>query len=148
MINMECSLRSGFADHRAYQTCPDKKPKAQKNVEDRGRGERGHRTLAAGTEREQEKCLMPRGARIHVSLLLQKYMRLKIFKKRYLIHAGNRLGIGFKNRLLPPPALKALREVVGFKIKNPRPIRRCLESSGPEPRRSHLFNYLRYSARV
>lgn len=129
------------------KTCPDKKPKTQKNVRIEVAESGVPRTHAAAPEREQEKKPhAPEERSIHVNHLHQKYMRLKIFKKRYLIHAGNRLGIGIKKRLIPSPRLmKALREVVGFKEKIlarlPEVLLEILrDQSLDDPT---LFNYLR-----
>ena len=53
-----------------------------------------------------------------INQLFNKYKSLKLFKKRYLIHANNRLGIGFQKRLIPGKRLlKALRDIVSYQEK-------------------------------
>ncbi len=47
-----------------------------------------------------------------------KYKATKFFKKRYLIHANNRLGIGLHKRLIPAKKLvKALRDIMSYQEK-------------------------------
>jgi hypothetical protein len=51
-------------------------------------------------------------------LIYQKYKSTKLFRKRYLIHANNRLGIGIYKRLIPTKRLiKLLRDIVSYQEK-------------------------------
>ena len=81
-----------------------------------------------------------------INQLFSKYKSLKLFKKRYLIHANNRLGIGFQKRLIPGRRLlKAFREIVSFQEKIlarlPAILMEILKDETIEDA-SH-FNYLR-----
>ncbi len=54
----------------------------------------------------------------YVDDIYRKYKKLKLFKKRYLIHVNNRIGIGFQKRLIPNKRLiKALRDVIAIQEK-------------------------------
>ena len=55
---------------------------------------------------------------IFINQLFNKYKSTKLFRKRYLIHVNNRLGIGIQKRLIPGKRLmKALREIISFQEK-------------------------------
>jgi hypothetical protein len=55
---------------------------------------------------------------IFVNQLFNKYKSAKLFKKRYLIHVNNSLGIGIQKRLIPGKRLmKVLREIISFQEK-------------------------------
>ncbi|MBN2039226.1 MAG: hypothetical protein JW864_04235 [Spirochaetes bacterium] len=54
----------------------------------------------------------------YINILYYKYKLTKLFKKRYLIHVNNRLGIGIKKRLIPgKKLLKAFRDIISFQEK-------------------------------
>lgn len=129
------------------KTCPDKRPVVQKPARIEVAESAPLRTAPTAPDKEQEKkANAPEERSIYVNHLYQKYLGLKIFRKRYLIHANNRLGIGIKKRLIPSPRLiKALRDVIGFKEKIlarlPEVLQEILrDQSLDDPM---LFNYLR-----
>ncbi|MFH0977267.1 MAG: hypothetical protein V1874_15920 [Spirochaetota bacterium] len=83
--------------------CPDKKPQKKTEIKTEPRNINALTIAASGR---------------HVNELYQKYKLLKLFKKRYLIHSNNRLGIGIQKRLIPGKRLlKALREIVSLQEK-------------------------------
>ncbi len=55
----------------------------------------------------------PTETSLYIDELIYKYSSLKIFKKRYLVHRNNRLGIGFRKRLIPASKLLKIYRRVG-----------------------------------
>ncbi len=130
------------------QTCPDKAvqryvPEPVEVVKERA--SRPVQTAA------QEAAPVKRHGGPHegsefIDRIYRKYRYLKFFKKRYLIHASNRLGIGIKKRLLPTPRLlKALNDIIVLQESilsrmTDMFVRILNDESIEEPL---LFNYLR-----
>lgn len=57
----------------------------------------------------------PEERSIYVDSIRRKYAGLKLFKKRYLIHANNRLGLAIKKRLIPTRRLiKVFGDIAEF----------------------------------
>ncbi|MCX7678968.1 MAG: hypothetical protein N2316_07090 [Spirochaetes bacterium] len=60
--------------------------------------------------------ITPTFSSIHINEIYDKYKKYGIFKKRYLIRSGNKLGFWFKKRLIPTKKLlKILSELNSFK---------------------------------
>jgi hypothetical protein len=83
---------------------------------------------------------------LFVNYLFNKYKSAKLFKKRYLIHVNNSLGIGIQKRLIPGKRLiKAFRDIISFQEKIltrlPDILMEILEDETIDDA-SH-FNYLR-----
>jgi hypothetical protein len=65
-----------------------------------------------------KKYFAPVESSLFVNQLFNKYKSTKLFKKRYLIHVNNSLGIGIQKRLIPGKRLiKAFREIISFQEK-------------------------------
>lgn len=96
------------------QSCPDKPVKVlrREKVELR-EPQRVETTIPSETEiAEKKRSIEPTDTSLYVDRLYRKYRRLKFFKRRYIIHANNRFGFGFKKRLIPSKRLmKVLREL-------------------------------------
>lgn len=57
----------------------------------------------------------PEESSVFIETLQGKYRKLRLFKKRYLIHANNRFGIGFKKRLIPTKkCIRLFKDIIGF----------------------------------
>jgi hypothetical protein len=55
---------------------------------------------------------------VNVNMLHRKYRHLKLFRKRYLIHSSNRLGIGIKKRLIPTRRLfRVFQDIETFQAR-------------------------------
>lgn len=55
---------------------------------------------------------------VNVNMLYRKYRHLKLFRKRYLIHSSNRIGIGIKKRLVPTRRLyRLLQDIEKFQAR-------------------------------
>jgi hypothetical protein len=83
------------------QGCPDKPRSAPppSPIEIRGRQARAKQP-AAKPEAAKAQVDVAQST-VFVNDLHRKYKKLNFFKKRYLVHAENRFGIGFKKRLVP-----------------------------------------------
>jgi hypothetical protein len=67
---------------------------------------------------EKKTLVEPAESSIYIEPLYRQYKRLKFFKKRYLIHANNRLGFGLKKRLIPAKRLlRVLKKLSTFQEK-------------------------------
>ena len=129
------------------QTCPDK-PRPKPRVE---RVELKERRLARrpsppGEVSDQRRAVALEPGSAFVNALYEKYRGLGLFKKRYLIHAPNRLGIGIRKRLIPS---KRLIEVLGAVIAAQEAVLSRLSAlmqsilEDPSVEEPIVFNYLR-----
>lgn len=92
------------------QSCPEKSAKSLSTTKATGQTQQS----APSTSQE----FVPLDSITNVDSIFRKYKRLKIFRKRHLIHSNNRLGIGLYKRLIPNRRLiKALKDLVGFHEK-------------------------------
>ncbi len=80
------------------QSCPDKPRTTPRptNIEVRGRVKRQPLPV-----QKIEPVALPAGTGSHLGEIIRKYKKLRLFKKRYLINSGNRIGISFRKRLVP-----------------------------------------------
>ena len=93
------------------QTCPDKPRPKQRAERVEIKSSRAVRRSPSSEEaHEQRRAVVLEPGSIFVNLLYAKYRNLRLFKKRYLIHAPNRLGIGIRKRLIPS---KRMLSVIG-----------------------------------
>lgn len=97
------------------QTCPDKPVKGPLftsiELKEKKKG-----TSKAFESPEGAPVIAPALTGAYLDDLQKKYKKYGIFKKRYLIRSGNRIGFWFKKRLIPTKKLlKVLIEVVNFK---------------------------------
>ncbi len=92
------------------QSCPDKPRSTPRpsNIEVRGRLKR-----QAPPVQKPEPVALPAGAGTHLSEIIGKYKKLRLFKKRYLINSDNRFGISFRKRLVPAKRFFDAVEVIG-----------------------------------
>jgi hypothetical protein len=101
------------------RVCPDKEPVKPKP---KPAGSGGRRRVkketaenvsdAAGIQNASEAPSTPTETSYYIDHLKGKYNHLKLFKKRYLVHRDNRLGIGFRKRLIPTRKfIRCLREL-------------------------------------
>ncbi|HSV98022.1 MAG TPA: hypothetical protein VLM75_13965 [Spirochaetota bacterium] len=129
------------------QTCPDKAPPKQRaeRVELKPRRPlKRTQTVEDAAERRRVVALEPGGA--FVNALFGKYKSLKLFRKRYLIHAPNKLGIGIRKRLIPS---RRLLTVLGSVIAAQETILSRLPTlmqsmlDDPAVDEPIVFNYLR-----
>ena len=96
------------------QSCPNKKAPRPQNARIEVPGRKSQRAQDVEIPAEP-KHPGPEMSSAFIGHLQWKYRDLKLFKKRYLIHANNRLGIGFKKRLIPTKrCMKVFREMVAF----------------------------------
>ncbi|MGL4370730.1 MAG: hypothetical protein ACRCUT_13820 [Spirochaetota bacterium] len=82
----------------------------------------------------------------HINDLYLKYKSTGLFRKRYLINASNRFGIGFKKRLIPSKKLfKAAHDILRFqeKIISRFPLIIEMILDDPQIEEPSVFNYLR-----
>ena len=85
--------------------CPDKKIQNPKPIK-------------TETTETIQKFFAPAESSQFVNQLYLKYKPTKLFKKRYLIHVNNRLGIGIQKRLIPSKRLlKVIRDIVSYQEK-------------------------------
>jgi len=85
-----------------------------------------------------------------IPTLYDKYREYKLFKKRLLIHANNRFGIGFRKRLVPLPRYFAVfREIAACQETVTVLLQRVMEAllADPAVEDPTHFNYLRVLAR-
>ncbi len=99
------------------KSCPDKVIKIQK--EDRVEVKRApvrEQIPGAGEKPGEKKPLGPEESGVFVDRVYRKYRSMGLFKKRYLIHSSNKLGLGFKKRLIPTKKLmRVFGDIVRFK---------------------------------
>ncbi len=100
------------------QSCPDKPVKVPRRERIELREPQSVETITRISKPEsadRRKSSEPTDTSLYVDGVYRKYKRLKFFKRRYLIHANNRFGFGFKKRLIPTKRLiKVLRELSGY----------------------------------
>lgn len=129
------------------QSCPDKPVEGPRvtSIEIR---ENKKKKPAADTEGDIKIIPPPIGpstSGVYIDDLFKKYRKLKIFRKRYLAHSGNRLGVWFKKRLIPTKRLLSLmREIAPIQEKvfatlNQLLIELLKDSAFDDP---SSFNYL------
>jgi len=90
--------------------------------------------------------IKPSDSSLDVDRIYQKYKKLKLFNKRYLIRVNNRLGIGIKKRLIPSKRLfKLIRDIIAFqeKVLSRLPTILLLILKDQEIEDATHFNYLR-----
>ncbi len=97
------------------QKCPDKKVSRNRRVERNGgkdSSRTGNRKNDTDTEKVDEKksviysdYFSPTETAYYLERLTGNYRRLKLFKRRYLVHRNNRFGIGIRKRLIPSKRL-------------------------------------------
>ncbi len=130
------------------QSCPDRAPVRQRTerVEVKPRRKiKRTTTVEEAPEQRRVVALEPGGA--FVNALYGKYKNLRLFKKRYLVHAPNRLGIGIRKRLIPSRLLLA---VLGSVIAAQEVILSRLSTlmqamlEDPAVTEPIVFNYLRH----
>ncbi len=86
--------------------CPDRPPHKKEP------GKLGFSTSAI------KQYFAPVESSLFVNQLFSKYRSTKLFRKRYLIHVNNSIGIGIQKRLIPSKKLiRALREIISFQEK-------------------------------
>ncbi|HSA14363.1 MAG TPA: hypothetical protein P5346_06410 [Spirochaetota bacterium] len=81
-----------------------------------------------------------------INEIYHKYRHSKMFKKRYLVHKNNRIGIGFKKRLIPGKNLiKVLTELFELQEKIVSRLDPLLTDilNDPEIEDPLIFNYIR-----
>ncbi len=128
------------------QTCPDKRVIIQEPATPVEPVKR------AATRREKKarpvapEIAAPTETSYYVDRLEAKYRPMKIFKRRYLTHRNNRIGIGFRKRLIPTKHLlrvmKYFEEAQGFlSAVLSRIMMEILKDNAVEE--PILFNYLR-----
>lgn len=129
------------------QTCPDKPRPKQRAERVEIKSSRAVRRSPSSEEaHEQRRAVVLEPGSIFVNLLYAKYRNLGLFKKRYLIHAPNRLGIGIRKRLIPS---KRLLSVIGAVIEAQEAILARLSAlmqsmlDDPSLEEPVVFNYLR-----
>jgi hypothetical protein len=129
------------------QTCPDKPRPKQRAERVEIKSSRAVRRSPSSEEaHEQRRAVVLEPGSIFVNLLYAKYRNLRLFKKRYLIHAPNRLGIGIRKRLIPS---KRMLSVIGAVIAAQEAILARLSAlmqsmlEDPSLEEPIVFNYLR-----
>ncbi len=106
----------------------------------------GQADAAGGDVAEQRRIAAPEPGGVFVNAIYGKHKSLKLFRKRYLIHAPNRLGIGLRKRLIPS---KRLLAVLGHVIAAQELILSRLSTlmqsmlEDPAVEEPIVFNYLR-----
>jgi hypothetical protein len=102
------------------QNCPEKKSSLRlKNIEAPPRnkraaagGDRDNKNRETSGEIQTVSPFAPTETSYYIDDLIIKYRPLRLFKKRYLAKRDNRLGIGFRKRLIPnKSALDILKEI-------------------------------------
>ncbi len=129
------------------QSCPDKAPPKQRveRVEIRPRRP-VKRTQASGEAPEQRRVVVLEPGGAFVNELYAKYKNRKLFRKRYLIHAPNKLGIGIRKRLIPAKRLLVvLGEVIAAQELILSRLSTFMQSMLDDPAVEEpiVFNYLR-----
>ncbi len=95
--------------------CPDKS--VEKPGRERVDSAKPKIPLRTSTWAEKSR-IAPTETSYYIDEIYRKYKKYKLFKKRYLIHVNNRLGIGIQKRLSPTKKLlKAIIEIVAFQEK-------------------------------
>ncbi len=97
------------------QTCPDKPVKGPlfTSIELNQKKKRSSKIVEAS---ESTPVITPAATNAYIDEILKKYKKYGIFKKRYLIRSGNKIGFWFKKRLIPTKKLlKILGEVAHFR---------------------------------
>jgi hypothetical protein len=129
------------------QSCPDKKVIL---YQDGGvQPEPAKKKKAAQAVAEFQKVpelFAPTETSYYIDELHNKYRKLKLFRKRYLAHRNNRIGIGMRKRLVPSKnmlkIMKYLSEVQGG--MTPRLVAIMMEIlKDPDAEDPVIFNYLR-----
>jgi hypothetical protein len=87
------------------QSCPDKKTVLYQANETRPGSARKKKTPAEPQKTAPDLASSPTETSYYVDYLYRKYRPLKIFRKRILVHRNNRIGIGFRRRLVPTKQL-------------------------------------------
>jgi len=99
------------------QSCPDKKTVLYRSEAPRPVPARKKKTPAEAQKPAPDPASAPTETSYYVDYLYRKYRPLKLFRKRFLTHRNNRIGIGFRRRLVPTKQLirvmKYLAEVQG-----------------------------------
>ena len=127
------------------QSCPDKKVELDPVPKKKEKAATG--TASGGRRRKSgDVAAGPTETAFYFDYLWGKYKHLKLFKRRYLVHRDNRLGIGFRKRLIPTKKmLKLLRDLAEFQeqiMTRLSPI--LMEMLRDEDMKSPVaFNYLR-----
>ena len=93
------------------KNCPDKKvdisePEKREQTISPDPARSAARTPS--NENETEGPFVPVENSYYIEDILKKYRHLKLFKKRYLVHRGNRFGFGIRKRLIPTRKLHRL----------------------------------------
>ncbi len=98
------------------KTCPDKgTQKKKENTRQKGKVPE---LLKPVQGNESFIPLEPLEPLTDINEILLKYRSTKLFRKRYLIHVNNRIGVGFRKRLIPgKKLLKAIRYIVSLQSK-------------------------------
>src|SRR4030042_1506503 len=100
------------------QSCPDKKVILYQDEEVQPEPARKKKAAKAVTEfQKAPELFAPTETSYYIDELHNKYRTLKLFRKRYLVHRNNRIGIGMRKRLVPSKTMlkimKYLSEVQG-----------------------------------
>lgn len=117
----------------------DKKDKAQNNKKKISSSKK--------TGSVKSSLIIPTETSSYVSSILKKYKGLKLFKKRYLIHANNRFGIRLRKRLVPSVRMIELLKKISEYQKKITTVMSDIfiailkDESISEPK---IFNYLRF----
>ena len=82
-------------------SCPDKKVDLKRNDAPSKRKVEVRTPEIEREKGEVKKSYLPEESGRNIDALYRKYRMYRIFKKRYLIHANNRIGYGLKKRLIP-----------------------------------------------
>lgn len=129
------------------QSCPDKAPPKQRSERVELKPHRQvRRTPPAGDVAEQRRIAAPEPGGVFVNAIYGKHKSLKLFRKRYLIHAPNRLGIGLRKRLIPSKRLLAvLSHVIAAQELILSRLSTLMQSMLEDPAVEEpiVFNYLR-----
>jgi hypothetical protein len=99
------------------QSCPDKPVEGPRltSIELREGKKRKGAADSQGEAKIIPPSVEPSVSGVYIDEIHDKYRKLKFFKKRYLVHSGNRLGFWFKKRLIPTRRLLSLmREIVPY----------------------------------
>ena len=102
------------------QSCPDKPVEGPRVTSIEIRDERKKKSPADSVPEAKiiPPTAEPSTSGVYLDDIIRKYRKLKIFRKRYLAHSTNRLGIAFRKRLIPTKKLLAvLREIGPFQEK-------------------------------
>jgi len=94
------------------QSCPDKPVEGPRltSIELRENKKRKTGGDHARETKTVPPTIEPSTSGVYIDDILIKYKKHKIFRKRYLVHSGNRLGFWFRKRLIPTKKLLRIME--------------------------------------